>query len=173
VNHGNSTIDPKDGFSNNAGFSARLAETLERDNKPSRDFERSESSGSSFGVKSGASGAHPPATEHRMPSRSSANIPTLGDLEQGLRTAFATGDPEIAHRSAQQVLAAYSELSLECSRLRFELNFGTSICLNCNGLRAGPDVVATCYQVQRCDFTHIRSGDATPTQARLAALLDR
>ena len=72
--------------------------------------------------------------------------------------AFYAGDVELAFIAAKELTDAYHEALVEASRLRFKVNFGTERCTNCTGLRAGPGVAATCYQVKRCDYSHIREG---------------
>lgn len=72
------------------------------------------------------------------------------------------GDFEAAYQSALRLGAGYRDLQLEAASLRFRLNFGTVVCENCEGLRAGLGVVATCYQIRRCEYRNIREGDAEP-----------
>jgi hypothetical protein len=55
----------------------------------------------------------------------------------------------------------------DASRLRFKLNFGSDVCEMCEGLRAGPGVIATCFQVKRCDFTNIREDQGDPRHLRI------
>lgn len=66
-----------------------------------------------------------------------------------------------------RVVEVCGGLISECARLRFELNFGGPLCENCDGLRAGPGVTATCFQVRRCDFSNLKEGDVTPKQSRV------
>lgn len=54
---------------------------------------------------------------------------------------------------------------------RFRENFGTEVCGRCDGLKAGPDVVATCYQTKQCYYSNQKAGDENPVQARLISLL--
>lgn len=75
--------------------------------------------------------------------------------------AFNTGNPAAVFIEAQKVVEAYKELVGEVARLRFRLNFGTDTCTNCDGLRAGPNVIATCYQTKECHFTNLKD---TPTR---------
>ena len=98
-------------------------------------------------------------------------VPTPVD-PQDLLAAFQTGDPTIVYREAQKLVAAYESAQTEVARLRFSLNFGTAVCGNCDGLHAGPDVVATCYQTKECRYTNVRAG--TKKQLRvLDHLLDK
>lgn len=55
----------------------------------------------------------------------------------------------------------------EAGRVRFKVNFGTSRCDHCEGLKAGPGVVATCFQVRQCYYDNVKQGDITPKQARV------
>lgn len=58
-------------------------------------------------------------------------------------------------------------MELECSKLRFRLNFNTPVCETCDGMKAGPGVVATCFQAKRCNYTNVKEGDATSRQRRV------
>jgi hypothetical protein len=55
--------------------------------------------------------------------------------------------------------------------MRYKLNFGTERCLDCDGLRAGPGVVATCFQVQQCNYTNIKEGEVSPRHLRVIETL--
>lgn len=55
----------------------------------------------------------------------------------------------------------------EAAQARFKANFGTSQCEHCDGLKAGPGVVATCYQVQQCNFTNIKEDDMSSKHERV------
>lgn len=76
-----------------------------------------------------------------------------------MRVAFESGDPRRAFQAAGLVATRLLELDEEAARLRFQVNFGTPICTRCDGLRAGPGVVATCFQVRRCRYTNVKEGD--------------
>ena len=67
-----------------------------------------------------------------------------------------------AYAATSLLIDAYRSLDLEAGRLRYRLNLGTPRCENCDGLRAGPGVVATCFQVQRCNFTNVKEGEMLP-----------
>lgn len=69
--------------------------------------------------------------------------------------------------AAIELSNAYYEAMAEASRLRFKLNFGSDVCERCEGMRAGLEVVATCFQVKRCDFTNIREGQGDPRHLRI------
>ena len=72
-----------------------------------------------------------------------------------------------AWEASQQLVEAYRTLEIEAAKLRYKLNFGTARCQNCEGLHAGPGVIATCFQVQRCNFTNVREDNTTPRQLRI------
>mgnify|MGYP006992517242 CR=1 FL=1 len=86
---------------------------------------------------------------------------------------FSGGNPAEAWEVSQALLQFSSELVVEASRTRFKLNFGSNQCRNCTGLKAGPGVVATCYQVQQCYYSNIREDDLNPRLARIADLLGK
>ena len=80
----------------------------------------------------------------------------------------------MAWEATVKLIEAYRALEIEAATLRYKLNFGSETCTNCDGLRAGPGVVATCFQVQQCNYTNIKDGDATPRHLRiLQTLMDR
>lgn len=64
-------------------------------------------------------------------------------------------------------------LVLEAGKARFEKNFGTARCESCEGLKAGPGVLATCFQVRQCFFTNIKTSDTTPKQEKLIQILSK
>jgi hypothetical protein len=72
--------------------------------------------------------------------------------------AFLDGDFEKAYHSALELRTAYHEALIEAAHQRYRSNFGTEACTNCNGLKAGPGVLATCFQVQKCNFDSIHEG---------------
>jgi len=94
----------------------------------------------------------------------------LRDPAETLLTAFKEGDFEVAYTSALELQKAYHEAMLEISRLNFKLNFGTQVCQRCDGLRAGPGVVATCYQIERCEFKSLKAGEE---DAKRSEVIDR
>jgi hypothetical protein len=80
------------------------------------------------------------------------------DPSDTLLQAFLDGDFDTAHQAALDLREAYHEALLEAAHQRYRVNFGTTTCDNCDGLKAGPGVVATCFQVQKCNFDSIRDG---------------
>jgi hypothetical protein len=116
-------------------------------------------------------GEHPSKVRDHLREGSRARIPRLIDPSSALLEAFFEGDFEKAYLAALELQKAYRETLVEVSKLRFKLNFGTVTCQNCDGLKAGPGVTATCFQVQRCDFKNIKEGDEDPHQTRVINLL--
>lgn len=55
--------------------------------------------------------------------------------------------------------------------MRFTQHFGTSRCQSCDGLHAGPDVVATCFQVQQCHYDNIKTEGTNPRHLRVLSNL--
>lgn len=102
-----------------------------------------------------------------------AGIPAQVDYASHVHEAFATGDPAQVYTATNQLIEAYREQSLELGKVRFRLNFGSAICEDCDGLRAGPGVVATCFQIKQCYYDNVKEGGITPRQLRvLNTLLD-
>lgn len=90
-----------------------------------------------------------------------------------LEQAFGAGDAPVAYDAGTRLASAYRALWAEAANLRFRLNFGTPVCENCEGLKAGPGVIATCYQVRACNYDNVKEGRGTPRQLRvLQRLLD-
>ena len=103
---------------------------------------------------------------------SGARIPgtRVIDPSEVLLQAFLDGNFEGAYQAAQELRAAYHEALNEAARQRYRAHFGSESCNNCEGLKAGPGVLATCFQVQKCNFDSIREGSESPTQLKI---LDR
>ena len=89
-----------------------------------------------------------------------------------LLTAFEAGAPAQAYDAALQLIEAHDKLMTEASVLRYRFNFGTPVCVNCDGLKAGPGVVATCFQIRRCNYSNVKDGDVTPKQLRVLQRLE-
>jgi hypothetical protein len=83
-----------------------------------------------------------------------------------LLEAFQIGDPALAYQAALLLIEAFREQTHELARLRFTLNFGSPVCENCDGLKAGPGVLATCYQTKQCNFDNIKD-NANPRHLRV------
>lgn len=125
---------------------------------------RGEDEGSAFGGSEGrdgerADGVVPPASRNRVSGRSDTRIPGEDVDPDVLLASFESGDPATVYNAFKTLVRAYKATYREASRLRFQVNFGTPICESCEGLRAGPGVVATCFQVRACNFTNVKEGD--------------
>ena len=81
--------------------------------------------------------------------------------------SFQTGDPQKVYDAALVLVRAYERLQHEAAKLRFQTNFGTSLCDNCDGMKAGPGVIATCFQVRACNFTNVKEGNQNPKHLRV------
>jgi hypothetical protein len=81
--------------------------------------------------------------------------------------ALLSGDAEAVFEAAQALGTSYRNEKQESARLRFKLNFGSPLCSNCDGLKAGPGVIATCFQVQSCNFTNVKESDSVPRHLRV------
>ena len=72
----------------------------------------------------------------------------------------------MVYQAATTLVDRYREQGVELAKARFKLNFGTALCENCDGLRAGPGVTATCFQVKQCHFDNFRE-DNHPRHLRV------
>lgn len=89
-----------------------------------------------------------------------------------LLDAFTTGEPELVYQAALVLIERHREQGVELARVRFKLNFGSAVCDNCEGLRAGPGVTATCFQMKLCYFDNFREvEDAQPRHLRVLQTL--
>lgn len=124
------------------------------------------------GDSGGKVGEGPSELRDPLRDRHHARIPGTRSVDpsETLLQAFLEGDFEKAYQSALELKTAYHEALVEASHQRFLVNFGTEICSNCDGLKAGPGVVATCFQVKRCNFTSVYEGSESPYHLRI---LDR
>ena len=124
------------------------------------------------GDSRGAGGEDPSKLRDPVRDRHRAGIPgtRVKDPSETLIQAFLDGDFETAYQSAMDLKSAYHEALLEAAHQRYRANFGTEVCKNCEGLKAGPMVVATCFQVEKCNFDSIHEGSESPYHLRV---LDR
>ena len=113
----------------------------------------------------GPSGSHLAPTRDHLPSGSRTGVPNPDLAEEALQ-AFAEG-PVQAFSATERLAKAYLELALEASKLRFRANFGSDRCNHCEGLKAGTGVVATCFQVQQCNYTNVKGNQVSLVQARI------
>lgn len=86
--------------------------------------------------------------------------------------AFTSGDPKKAWEATQRLITMSHLLQKEAATARFKANFGTDACDHCDGLKAGPEITATCFQVRQCYYTNIRVG-ADKKQSRLIEKLSK
>lgn len=87
----------------------------------------------------------------------------LDEVEFQLTEAFLQGNPALAWSLTKRLLGEARALMVEAAKARFEVNFGTPVCERCDGLRAGDDVVATCYQMKLCYYRSMKK-DTNPKQ---------
>ena len=81
-----------------------------------------------------------------------------------LTKAFREGDPAEAWGLAQELLRLTRKLTDEAAQSRFKVNLGTATCERCDGLKAGEDVTATCFQLKRCYYGNVKTTDASSKQ---------
>ncbi len=93
-------------------------------------------------------------------------------LIDALRVAFESGDPERAYISSMNLVKAHRSLVVESARLRFKVNFGGPICDSCDGLRAGPGVLATCFQVRQCNYASLKEDSLGDRMRAIVDALD-
>jgi hypothetical protein len=84
--------------------------------------------------------------------------------ERAIYETFSEGDPAKAWAAVNEFIKEIRAFSNDAARDRFSKNFGSSLCESCEGLKAGPDVVATCFQLKQCFFTNKKSIDMSPSQ---------
>jgi hypothetical protein len=77
-----------------------------------------------------------------------------------------------AWEAAKKLIEASHHLQKEAATARFNANFGTEACNHCDGLKAGPDVAATCFQIRQCYYTNLKVG-ADTKQTRLIEKLSK
>jgi len=141
-----------------------------------------ESSGGSGSESLDVADRHPPGQErasveepgNHLRKRRIAGISTPHDvakIEEALLEAFKQGLPEEAFRLSRDLAELAYTAVKEAAKARFHSNFGSKACTSCEGLRAGPGVVATCVQVSLCYYTNFKEGDLTPKQARMLRVL--
>ena len=107
----------------------------------------------------GQAGTDPQEVRNHLRDGSHPRVPDQ-DLGFVALRSFQTGNPSEVYRHVQELAQAYQDSLDEAAELRFKLNFGSEICGSCEGLRAGPGVIATCYQVRKCNFSNVKEGDS-------------
>ncbi len=141
---------------------------------PSR-TDRGPSGGSSSGSHDGQRRADPAASERYLRGRLGPRVPTPNDVdafEDKLAAAFRQG-PAAAWATASELLAVARDAVQEAGRARFQANFGTPVCESCEGLKAGPGVVATCYQRRQCFYSNFTVDSASPRTQRIIESLTK
>ncbi len=146
----------------------------------------SESSHRPSGIGEGQSGGSDPerpgvgergqdakTSGHHWGNRPSERVPhprEVEALEDELTAAFQGGDPGKVWELSRQLVELAKETVAEAARARFKVNFGSPRCDSCEGLKAGPGVAATCFQVRQCFYDNLKQGDLTPKQRRVLKL---
>jgi hypothetical protein len=148
-----------------------VEQALEGNDREGRREGRSEAHGAESRRGLGPDGGASEEVRDHLRGRHHKRVPVrprdIDAVEADLVKAFQQGDPKKAWETVLQVLKMARGLVVEAARDRFSSNFGTTQCLTCSGLNAGPDVVATCSQLRQCYFTNLRTSDATPKQLRV------
>lgn len=112
--------------------------------------------------------------EHHLRERHSAGVPTLADVESveaDLRFAFESGNPNLAWQKSQELISLAKEALRQAAKDRFKVNFGSEVCNTCDGLKTGPGVLATCFQVRQCNYSNVKG--TTPRQDHLITRLTK
>jgi hypothetical protein len=86
--------------------------------------------------------------------------------------AFEAGRPDLAWETSQKLIHLAREAVLEAARSRFKVNFGSTRCDHCEGLRAGPGVVATCFQVRQCYYDNIKGTPSSKQELVVRRLME-
>jgi len=126
------------------------------------------------GDASGQDRAGTSSNGDHLRERRAERVPTpndVGKIEDALLEAFKQGDPERAYTLVRDLADLALSSVVEAAKARFQANFGSKRCTNCEGLRVSPGVVATCVQVSQCYYTNFKQGDLTPKQARILRVL--
>ncbi len=134
----------------------------------------STSSGLVEGAERRELGEASPQIGHHFRALRSAGVPgtrvpghDAEALIESLESSFTRGDPQAAYNGFLALSATCREMVVEAAQLRFKVNFGTPVCENCDGLKAGPGVVATCFQVRRCNYSNVKDTEITGRQLRV------
>lgn len=170
MNHDNTILDSDAGCGDSEKLN-RMAPAHDASNSPSRGDRIETSAEPATGpcIRANRTDASPDGDHQR--SRYRAGIPQENLADQAFYS-FESGDPKVVHASVSRLAEAYRELHGEAAKLRFQLNFGTPICSDCDGLKAGPGVVATCFQVRKCNYENVREDQITDRHQRILQSLD-
>lgn len=93
--------------------------------------------------------------------------------ERAIHECFGEGDPAKAWEAVRAFIRDVRAFSNEAARGRFVTNFGSTLCESCEGLKAGPGVVATCFQLKQCFFTNKKSIDVSRAHKSVIESLTR
>lgn len=118
-------------------------------------------------------GDHSSSDGDHLRKRYPQGVPTpqvVDDLDVTLMAAFQEGDPSKVYEIARQLIDLAHDTVREAAKARFGTNFGTDRCRRCEGLKAGPDVVTTCFQMKQCYFKNFKSDDLTQRHKRALKL---
>lgn len=129
-----------------------------------------EGSGNPSSPRQGEYTQSPENDEHNHGYRHYPRVPTqetVEALESAIQEAFTTGDPQQVWVQVRELVHLSKNLVRESAEVRFKNNFGTEVCERCDGLKAGPGVAATCYQIRQCYYTNKKVDATTPKQAQL------
>lgn len=121
-------------------------------------------------ASSGAIGATTSGDGNNLRKRHLPRVPgpdSIETLETQLVEAFQQGDPNKVWTLTQELIQLAKKTQLEAAKLRFSVNFGTDVCERCDGLRAGDDVVATCFQIKQCYYASLKKSEITFKQMKV------
>jgi len=152
----------------------RLASADAQGDRPSGETRRPSGPGVSDSDQPGEGGPGAQTLTGHLRQRHPEGFPRQVDvdrLEQKLDEGFRRGDPQRVWEVSRELLAFVRSAVDEAARARFEVNFGTEICQRCTGLKAGPKVTATCFQVRACYYTHFREDKMSPKQHQIIGKL--
>lgn len=124
--------------------------------------------------RKGTNSTDPASDEHHLRERHTPRVPTLVDVERieaDLLNAFKAGSPQLAWEKAQELSSLAKEALRQAAKDRFKVNFGTDVCNACDGLKVGPGVLATCFQIRQCNYSNVKS--TTPRQETLITRLTK
>lgn len=130
----------------------------------------------STGAASRDGGSGSSSHERDLRRRHRPRVPRLSDvdtLEDALNQAILRSDPSQVKGILADLFAFTRRSVLEAGRTRFQKTFGSPQCDRCEGLRAGPGVLATCFQIRQCYYSNVKQGDRTSRQERIVDILSK
>lgn len=130
------------------------------ENRPAEKGPESRGSTEGFGHSTGDADTDGSGDHLRKRPRASVLKPADIDLlEEDLREAFEAGDPLQAWEVSRRALVMLRKSVRDAAKDRFRANFGGPSCETCDGLKAGPSVVATCFQTKSCFYGSQKTSD--------------